>query len=69
MLDLVTNRFMLTFVLIGCQLAPTQSHSLIEAMNKVKNPHQMCEKLYSLVQGLTAQLKEMINNKVTDSKS
>ena len=51
------------------QLAPTKSDSVLDAMKKVKNPHQMCEKLHLLVQGLTTQLKDMINDKVMDSKS
>lgn len=50
------------------QLAPTKSRSVINAMNFVKNPYKMCEKLYNLVHDLTGQLKDMIAQKVYDPR-
>ncbi|KAL9985509.1 hypothetical protein ACROYT_G007924 [Oculina patagonica] len=50
------------------KLAPTKSRSVINAMNFVKNPHTMCEKLYNLVHDLTGQLKDMIAQKVYDPR-
>ena len=50
------------------QLAPTKSNSVINAMKNVKNPHSLCAKLYSLVQDLTGQLKDLISQKVYDPR-
>ncbi|XP_058944344.2 inositol hexakisphosphate and diphosphoinositol-pentakisphosphate kinase 2 isoform X5 [Pocillopora verrucosa] len=50
------------------KLAPTKNPSLINAMKAIKNPYKMCERLYKLVQSLTGQLKELINQKVYDPR-
>lgn len=50
------------------QLAPTKSPSVINAIKFVKNPYKMCEKLYTLVQNLTGQLKELISQKIYDPR-
>ncbi|RMX45430.1 hypothetical protein pdam_00019295 [Pocillopora damicornis] len=50
------------------RLAPTKNPSLINAMKAIKNPYKMCERLYKLVQSLTGQLKELINQKVYDPR-
>lgn len=64
------NKFELnfTFDIWFLQLAPTRSRSVINAMNFVKNPYKMCEKLYNLVHDLTGQLKDMIAQKVYDPR-
>ena len=41
---------------------------MINAMNFVKNPYAMCEKIYNLVQTLTGQLKELVAQKVYDPR-
>eukprot|EP00795_Rhopilema_esculentum_P001302 gene1302-15691_t len=41
------------------QLAPTNANSLLRALNGIKNPHLMCEKVYDGVKSLTAQISAL----------
>ena len=41
------------------QLAPPQAESIVEAMHRVKNPHQMCVKLHQEISKLLAELREI----------
>ena len=41
------------------QLVPSQAKSIVEAMHRVKNPHQMCVKLHQKISELLAELKEI----------
>ena len=50
---------MIKILFVSWQLAPTNAASLLNAMNKVKNPHLMCEKVYEGVKSLTSQIKEL----------
>ena len=43
-------------------MIPTSSVSQINALKFIKNPYKMCKRLYSLVQALTAQLREMMKD-------
>ena len=64
----VHSRHASNFETLLRQLAPTKNPSLINAMKAIKNPYKMCERLYKLVQSLTGQLKELINQKVYDPR-
>ena len=41
---------------------------MINAMEFVKNPYKMCEKIYNLMQALTGHLKDLIAQKVYDTR-
>lgn len=41
---------------------------MINAMEFVKNPYKMCEKIYNLMQALTRHLKDLIAQKVYDPR-
>ena len=58
----------IVYYVVWLQLAPTKSPSVINAIKFVKNPYKMCEKLYTLVQNLTGQLKELISQKIYDPR-
>lgn len=39
------------------QLAPTNSESLVKALDFIKNPRKLCEHVYSMVKELTAKIR------------
>jgi inositol hexakisphosphate/diphosphoinositol-pentakisphosphate kinase len=47
-----------------CKLAPTRNYSLISALQFIKNPLEMCKKVYVYIKELT----NLIRNKITESK-
>ncbi|XP_026996820.2 inositol hexakisphosphate and diphosphoinositol-pentakisphosphate kinase 2 isoform X4 [Tachysurus fulvidraco] len=44
------------------KLAPTTSTSLVKSMQMIKNPVKTCDKVYSLIQNLTLQIRERMEN-------
>ncbi|XP_051972228.1 inositol hexakisphosphate and diphosphoinositol-pentakisphosphate kinase 2 isoform X2 [Xyrauchen texanus] len=44
------------------KLAPTSSTSLVKSMQMIKNPVRMCDKVYSLIQNLTCQIRQRMEN-------
>lgn len=44
------------------QLAPTSSTSLVKSMQMIKNPVQTCDKVYSLIQNLTLQIRQRMED-------
>ncbi|XP_051539191.1 inositol hexakisphosphate and diphosphoinositol-pentakisphosphate kinase 2 isoform X5 [Myxocyprinus asiaticus] len=44
------------------KLAPTSSTSLVKSMQMIKNPVRMCDKVYSLIQNLTYQIRQRMEN-------
>ncbi|CAH1271214.1 PPIP5K2 [Branchiostoma lanceolatum] len=44
------------------KLAPTQSTSLVNSINLIKNPVTMCHQVYQLVQSLTAQIRQRMED-------
>ncbi|XP_028407924.1 inositol hexakisphosphate and diphosphoinositol-pentakisphosphate kinase 2-like, partial [Dendronephthya gigantea] len=48
------------------KIIPTASVSQLQALKFIKNPFKMCRRLYSLVQSLTAQLREMMKDPNVD---
>uniref|UniRef100_W5MRW4 Inositol hexakisphosphate and diphosphoinositol-pentakisphosphate kinase n=1 Tax=Lepisosteus oculatus TaxID=7918 RepID=W5MRW4_LEPOC len=44
------------------KLAPTSSSSLIKSMQMIKNPVKMCDKVYSLIQSLTSQIRQRMED-------
>ena len=41
---------------------------MINAMEFVKNPYKMCEKIYNIMQAFTGHLKDLIAQKVYDPR-
>ena len=48
--------------MVRIQLAPTHSKSLLEAMDKVKNPREKCEQLHQQIKALLEELKKIANS-------
>nr|XP_055065341.1 inositol hexakisphosphate and diphosphoinositol-pentakisphosphate kinase 2 isoform X5 [Misgurnus anguillicaudatus] len=44
------------------KLAPTSSMSLVKSMQMIKNPVQTCDKVYSLIQNLTLQIRQRMED-------
>ncbi|TRY90408.1 hypothetical protein DNTS_025321, partial [Danionella cerebrum] len=44
------------------KLAPTSSTSLVKSMQMIKNPVKTCDKVYSLIQNLTLQIRQRMEN-------
>lgn len=44
------------------QLAPTTSTSLVKSMQMIKNPVKTCDKVYSLIQNLTLQIRQRMED-------
>ncbi|XP_066567349.1 inositol hexakisphosphate and diphosphoinositol-pentakisphosphate kinase 2 isoform X2 [Amia ocellicauda] len=44
------------------KLAPTTSTSLIKSMQMIKNPVKTCDKVYSLIQSLTSQIRQRMED-------
>ncbi|XP_056592987.1 inositol hexakisphosphate and diphosphoinositol-pentakisphosphate kinase 2 isoform X3 [Triplophysa dalaica] len=44
------------------KLAPTSSTSLVKSMQMIKNPVQTCDKVYSLIQNLTLQIRQRMED-------
>ncbi|XP_064164928.1 inositol hexakisphosphate and diphosphoinositol-pentakisphosphate kinase 2 [Anguilla rostrata] len=44
------------------QLAPTTSTSLVKSMQMIKNPVKTCDKVYSLIQNLTQQIRQRMED-------
>uniref|UniRef100_A0A8C5BYE9 Inositol hexakisphosphate and diphosphoinositol-pentakisphosphate kinase n=1 Tax=Gadus morhua TaxID=8049 RepID=A0A8C5BYE9_GADMO len=44
------------------KLAPTQSPSLVNSMKLIENPVHTCDKVYTLIQSLTSQIRKRLEN-------
>ena len=48
--------------LLSPQLAPTQSPSLVNSMKLIENPVHTCDKVYTLIQSLTSQIRKRLED-------
>ena len=44
---------------LSSQLAPSHAESVVEAMHRVNNPHQMCVKLHEMISQLLTEIREI----------
>lgn len=46
----------------GLQLAPTGSTSLVKSMGIIQNPVEICDRVFALIERLTAQIQKRLED-------